>query len=53
MPQLMEREKTGEMQDQFRIVQRFGKIKNLAQFKKEVLPVWNRTFELLKNFAEE
>ena len=34
-------------------VRKFGKIKNLAQFKKEVLPVWNRTFELLKNFAEE
>ena len=31
----------------------FGKIKNITQFKKEVLPVWNATLEMLKSFEEE
>lgn len=31
----------------------FGKIKNIIQFKKEVLPVWNATLEMLKSFEEE
>ena len=31
----------------------FGKIKNITQFKKEVLPVWNATLEMLKSFQEE
>ena len=30
----------------------FGKIKNITQFKKEVLPVWNATLEMLKSFEE-
>ena len=29
-----------------------GKIKNFAQFKKEVIPVWNATLEILKSFEE-
>ena len=31
----------------------FGKIKNISQFEKEVLPVWNATLEMLKSFEEE
>lgn len=31
----------------------FGKIKSITQFKKEVLPVWNATLEMLKSFEEE
>ena len=31
----------------------FGKIKNITQFKKEVLPVWNATLEMLESFEDE
>jgi hypothetical protein len=31
----------------------FGKITSITHFKKEVLPVWNSTLEMLKSFEEE